>query len=69
MASALRRLSFDYAIVGAGASGMAFLDTLLVSHPRRGTDLRVALVKQTLELFLQRLFKVPTFFVRQFSSL
>ena len=44
MASALRRLSFDYAIVGAGASGMAFLDTLLVSHPRRGTDLRVALV-------------------------
>ncbi len=34
---------FDYAIIGAGASGMSFLDTLMRSHPRRDS-LRVALV-------------------------
>ena len=34
---------FDYAIIGAGASGMSFLDTLMRSHPKRDS-LRVALI-------------------------
>ena len=37
------RQTFDYLVVGAGASGLAFLDTLLLSHPR-AKELRVALV-------------------------
>jgi hypothetical protein len=37
------RQTFDYLVVGAGASGLAFLDTLLLSHPR-ARELRVALV-------------------------